>query len=140
MRLTVQTDYALRALMFLAVNGGQHRIDDIAAHYAVSKNHMMKVAQRLVGEGFVASVRGRGGGLVLARPPESINLGTVVRRLEGISQFVECFDLELNSCRVTGNCGLKHALAGGVEAFMKHLDGFTLADLVRNRAAFLQVA
>ncbi len=140
MRLTVQTDFALRTLMYLAVNPGQHRIDDVAAHYAISKNHLMKVVQRLAAEGFIASARGRGGGLMLAAAPEAINLGTVVRRMEGISQFVECFDPATNSCRATPSCGLKHALSGAVEAFMKHLDGFTLADLVRNRAAFLQVA
>ncbi len=140
MRLTVQTDYALRVLMYLAVNDGQYRIEEIAAHYDISKNHLMKVAQRLSTEGFIKSTRGRGGGLMLAHPAAAINLGRVARRLEGVDQFVECFDPGTNNCRATPSCGLKHALAGGVEAFMKHLDQFTLADLVRKPTAFLAAA
>ncbi|NJS14505.1 MAG: Rrf2 family transcriptional regulator [Sphingopyxis sp.] len=136
MRFTMHTDFALRTLMFLAVKPGQHTIDTIADHYGISRNHLMKVAQRLVAEGFVTSTRGRGGGLQLARPAETINLGAVVRALEDVGGFVECFDAATNQCRVTPACGLRGILAGGVAAFMRHMDGYSLADLVPNPDRF----
>lgn len=136
MRLSVQTDFALRTLMYLAVNDGHHSIADIADGYGISKNHLMKVAQRLAAEGFVTSVRGRGGGLALNGKPEAINIGAVVRNMEDCSTFVECFDPLKNTCVVTPSCGLRGILAGGVESFMKHLDGFTLADLIGDPVAF----
>lgn len=136
MRLTVQTDFALRTLMFLSVSEGHQTIDVIARHYGISKNHLMKVAQRLVAEGYVESQRGRGGGLALARAPEALNLGALVRRFEDVGAFVECFDQTTNQCVATPACGLKHILAGGVGAFMAHLDQYTLADLVVDRRLF----
>ena len=136
MRLTYQTDFALRTLMFLAVTEGHQTIDTVANHYRISKNHLMKVAQRLVAEGFAVSVRGRGGGLALARPAKEINVGQLVRVFEDVGTFVECFDPVTNRCPASPACGLRHVLAGGVTAFMAHLDKFSLADLVRNRAVF----
>ena len=130
MRMSVQTDYALRTLMFLAVKEGHHSIADIARAYGISKNHLMKVAQRLTAEGFVESVRGRGGGLRLSRPPAALNVGAVVRIMEDTGTFVECFDAATNTCVVTPACGLRHALAGALEAFARHLDQFSVADLI----------
>ena len=135
MRLTVQTDFALRTLMFLSVREGHQTIDVIARHYGISKNHLMKVAQRLVAEGYVESQRGRGGGLALAHAPEALNLGAIVRKFEDVGSFVECFD-PTNQCAATPACGLKHILAGGVAAFMAHLDHYSVADLVKERASF----
>lgn len=132
MRLSVQTDYALRTLMFLAVEDGHHSIAEIARAYGISKNHLMKVAQRLTAEGFVESVRGRSGGLKLARPAEALNVGAIVRVMEDTGTFVECFDAATNSCVVTPACGLRHVLGGALEAFTQHLDQFTVADLIPN--------
>lgn len=136
MRLSVQTDYALRTLMFLAVKDGHHPIAEIARQYGISKNHLMKVAQRLAAEGFVESLRGRSGGLQLARPAAMLNVGIIVRIMEDMGNFVECFDPATNQCVVTPSCGLRHALAGAVEAFTQHLDQFTVADLIGDRANF----
>ena len=130
MRLSVQTDYALRTLMFLATKEGHHSIADIARAYGISKNHLMKVAQRLTAEGFVDAVRGRNGGLNLARPPRDLNVGAVVRIMEDTRTFVECFDAKTNACVVTPACGLRHALAGALESFARHLDQYSIADLV----------
>jgi Rrf2 family transcriptional regulator, nitric oxide-sensitive transcriptional repressor len=138
MRLTVQTDFALRTLMFLGASEGHQTIEVIARHYGISRNHLMKVAQRLVAEGYVESVRGRGGGLALARPPEALNLGTIVRAFEDVGTFVECFDPVTNRCAATPACGLKHMLAGGVAAFMAHLDKFNVADLITDRQMFAE--
>lgn len=136
MRLSLQTDYALRTLMFLAVKGGHHSIADIARAYGISKNHLMKVAQRLTAEGFVESVRGRSGGLKLARPADTLNIGAIVRMIEDTGTFVECFDASTNSCVVTPVCGLRHILAGALEAFARHLDQFSVADIVTDLEGF----
>ncbi len=133
MKLTTQTDYALRMLMFLATHDGSQKIDDIARTYAISKNHLMKVAQRLVSAGFVNSQRGRGGGLTLARDPGEINIGAVVRATETTDQFVECQMRSDNNCILTPVCGLKPILADAVAAFLGHLDQFTLADISKDR-------
>ena len=136
MRLSVQTDYALRTLMFLAVKDGHHSIAEIAHAYGISKNHLMKVAQRLAAEGFVEGVRGRSGGLKLARPANALNVGSIMRIMEDTGTFVECFDVATNSCVVTPACGLRHALAGALEAFARHLDQFTIADLVPDSKSY----
>ncbi len=136
MRLTVQTDFALRTLMFLSVSEKHQTIDVIARHYGISKNHLMKIAQRLVAEGYVDSQRGRGGGLALAGPPETLNLGDIVRKFEDVGSFVECFDQTTNQCVATPACGLKHILASGVGVFLAHLDQYTVADLVADRTMF----
>lgn len=130
MRLSLHTDLALRTLMFLAVSDGNRSIAQIAKAYGVSKNHLMKIAQRLVAEGFVEAARGRNGGLQLARPASGINVGVVVRRIEDTGTFVECFDPATNSCVITPNCQLRHALSGALEAFSRHLDQFSIADMV----------
>ena len=138
MRLSLHADYALRTLMYLAVHDGHRSIGEIATAYEISKNHLMKVAQRLVSEGFVDAVRGRSGGLQLARPADQINVGRVTRTMEETGSFVECFDPATNSCIITPACQLRHILSGGLEAFFQHLDRFCLADLVKNPAALRQ--
>ncbi len=122
--------------MFLATKDGHHSIAEIAETYAISKNHLMKVAQRLAAEGFVHSARGRNGGLKLARPAEALNVGSIVRVMEETGSFVECFDPTTNNCVVSPVCGLRHALRGSVEAFLHHLDAFTVADLVGDVTGF----
>lgn len=138
MRLSFQTDYALRTLMLLAATEGHYSIAAIAEAYGISKNHLMKVAQRMVAEGFIESVRGRGGGLRLARPAATLNVGAVVRTMEDTGTFVECFNPAINTCVVTPVCGLRHTLAGALEAFAQHLDQFTIADLVPNPEQYRQ--
>lgn len=130
MRLNLQTDYALRLLMFLAVKQQQASIDEIATAYGISRNHLMKVGQRLTELGYVEARRGRGGGLTLAHSPENINVGKLVRLVESTGAFVECFDPQTNQCRITGVCGLQGALSLALGDFMARLDSYTVADLV----------
>lgn len=136
MQLNLQTDYALRVLMALAAGGRQASVEEIARQYGVSRNHLAKVAQKLQGEGFIATFRGRGGGMRLARPAEQIVVGDVVRRFENLDSFVACF--AGGGCAVDGSCGLKPALGGALAAFLDHLDGYRLSDLVPDRPAFLE--
>ena len=135
MRLSLHADYALRTLMYLAVHDGHRSIGEIAGAYGISKNHLMKVAQRLVAEGFIEAVRGRTGGLRLAQAADQVNVGRVVRRMEETGSFVECFDPATNSCVIMPACQLRHALAGALEAFFRHLDRYSRADLAKSPVA-----
>ncbi|HZR38193.1 MAG TPA: Rrf2 family transcriptional regulator [Nevskia sp.] len=136
MRLTCHTDYSLRLLMLLALEPGRlHTIEEVASRYGVSRNHLMKVALTLARGGFVESVRGRGGGLRLARPAAAIGVGAVVRATEDNFDIVECFDQGGNNCSVTSACRLKRVLHEAVSDFLKALDRHTLADLVASPAA-----
>lgn len=129
MQLSLQTDYALRILMALAASDEQLSVEWIASHYNISRNHLAKVAQGLQAEGFVTTYRGRSGGMRLAREAEAINVGEVVRRFENLSSFVSCMPGG-NGCAINGACGLKPAVSGALSAFLDHLDGFTLAEIV----------
>ncbi|CAH1661409.1 RrF2 family transcriptional regulator [Chelatococcus asaccharovorans] len=136
MRLTTHTDYALRVLMTLAVmeDGQLVTIEELADRHRISRNHLMKVAQTLVGLGLVKGVRGRRGGLALARSPEDIRMGTVVRMLETDMELVACLGGGPATCALAGLCRLTGAFRGAIEAFFDELDRLTLADLVFNRA------
>lgn len=141
MQLTLKTDYALRILMALASTDAVLSVDWLAAHYRISRNHLAKVAQALTAAQLVTTTRGRSGGMRLARPPAEINVGAVVRRFERFEGFVACMGGE-QPCAIEAACGLKPALGGALEAFLTHLDRFTLADIARRpdtiRALLLQ--
>jgi len=140
MRLTRHTDYSLRLLMLLAIEPDtRHTIEEIARRYGISRNHMMKVAQTLTQGGFVESLRGRGGGLRLARESAAINLGAVVRACEDNFVLVECFDHERNNCIVTPACGLRGPLEEALAAFLSVLDRYSLADLVSRPGTLLSM-
>ena len=134
MQLTTYTDYSLRVLMYLAVHGGElATIEEIADAYAISRGHLMKVVHQLGLAGYVETVQGRGGGLRLAREPEQIRVGEVVRRTEDNMVLVECFDPKESNCRIEPACGLRLVLKEALESFFRTLDGYTLADLVAPR-------
>ncbi|UKK83645.1 Rrf2 family transcriptional regulator [Sphingopyxis sp. BSN-002] len=136
MRLSLHSDYALRILMALGATGEQMSVDEIAGHYGVSRNHLAKVAQRLQGLGYVATQRGRGGGMRLARQTGEINVGAVVRQFENLDTFVECMDAATSTCPVRGACGLQGVLGGALGAFVRYLDDYTLADLLPQPGRF----
>lgn len=136
MQLNLHSDYALRILMALAAKGGRLSVDDVSRQYGISRNHLAKVAQELQAQGYVTTIRGRNGGMELAREPHEIMVGAVVRNFESLDSFASCFD-EGTGCAVNGVCGLKPALASALDAFLVHLDSYNLADLVPDRSAFL---
>ncbi len=140
MRLTVQTDYALRMLMHLACRAGALvTIHEIAERYGISKNHLVKVAHGLGRAGFIETLRGRSGGLRLARPAEEIPVGTVARHTEQNSALVECFPGGSGGCLVMPHCKLKGVLAEAQEAFFAVLDRYTVHDLVKRNPALLEL-
>lgn len=134
MKLNVFTDYSLRVLIYLAAAPGRRAtIGEIAAAFGISAHHLTKVVHFLGKAGYLANVRGKGGGLSLARPAEHIGVGEVVRLSEGADQPAECFDRAHNRCAIAGVCRLSGALAQAMQAFHAVLDGYTLQDLVSNR-------
>lgn len=129
MYLTQHTDYGFRVLLYAAANSEQLvNIAAIAEHYDISKSHLMKVVAALARGGFLESVRGKAGGLCLARSPDLINVGAVVRYLEPM-KLVECMSGS-EQCIIAANCRLAQILGGAAQAFLHYLDGFTLADLL----------
>lgn len=126
MRLRRFTDYALRVLIYAAERPGQWLpIPQIAAAHAISENHLVKVVHQLGRLGYLDTRRGRGGGVRLARPPQDIRLGEVVRRVEGDDPMVDCADCVL----AVRGCGLDGALQRGLQAFYAALDRQSLQDL-----------
>ncbi len=134
MKLTLYTDYSLRVLIFLASKQTDElsNIKEIAEAYGISKNHLMKVTYELGKMGMIDTIRGRNGGIRLAKELEDINIGKLVRATEEDFHLVECFDKEHNSCVITPVCGLKHVLGRALNAYLSVLDEYTLADLVQN--------
>lgn len=131
MRLTTFSDYSLRTLIYLGLRPDRLvTIADVATAYDISANHLMKVVHQLAQSGEVATVRGQHGGLRLARRPQDINIGAVVRRTEPDMQLVPCFGSE-SGCRIQPECFLASVLDEALSAFLGVLDRYTLADLLR---------
>lgn len=129
MRLTRYTDYSLRTLIYVALHEpAQSSIGEIARAYDISENHLTKVVHQLGRLGLIRTIRGRGGGLRLALPPDQIVIGQVVRQTEDDLSLVECFSS--SRCAITAPCRLKRALGQALAAFLAVLDGYTLADLL----------
>jgi Rrf2 family transcriptional regulator, nitric oxide-sensitive transcriptional repressor len=129
MRLTAFTDFGLRALMRLAGEPSRSfSTNEIATEFGISRNHLTKVVRDLAEGGFVSTQRGAGGGFRLARSPQSITLGEVVRTLEQRHALVECFRDDGGACVLTPRCRLKSRLAVAREAFLQELDATTLAE------------
>lgn len=134
MRLTAYTDYTLRVLMYLSLryeSGGLATIEEIAAAYDISRNHLMKIVHQMAGAGLLDTVRGRSGGVRLARDPSTISVGMVVRLAENDFALVECFEPGKESCcAISPACNLTRGLRRALDAFMLELDRLTLRDAV----------
>lgn len=131
MQLTNFTDYALRGLMYLAARPEKLcTVREVADHYGISHNHMVKVMHRLSQLGYIQSAKGKGGGIRLAGDAPSLRLGELVRQLEPNLALVECFNLKTNSCRIVQSCQLKHYLQEAEASFLDTLNKYTLADAV----------
>jgi Rrf2 family nitric oxide-sensitive transcriptional repressor len=130
MRLTTLYDYALRVLMYAgAADDRLITIEETARVYGISRAHLMKVVNLLTRTGYLKGVRGRSGGFTLARPPEEINLGALVRAVEPDFALVECF-VTGNQCVITGCCRLPNVLNEALNSFVATLDRHTLRDIM----------
>jgi Rrf2 family transcriptional regulator, nitric oxide-sensitive transcriptional repressor len=135
MQLTTFTDYGLRCLMYLAARPGRlSSVKEISEYYVISRNHLVKVVHRLAQLGYVDSSKGKGGGIKLAKNPETIRLGDVVEQLEPNMEMVECFNQQTNCCRITDACQLKSYLFEAERSFLDTLNQYTLADTVSSQA------
>jgi Rrf2 family nitric oxide-sensitive transcriptional repressor len=134
MRLTLYTDYTLRVMIYLTLKHAEGRvatIEEMARAYGISRNHLMKIVHELSQHGFIETTRGRAGGARLARAPQRISVGEIVRMAEKDFAVVACHDSASEpQCAVLPACNLKRALRRAVDAFMRELDRLTLADAV----------
>lgn len=134
MQLTRFSDLGLRLLMYLAVNERETppvTVAEVAQQFNIARNHLVKVAATLSKHGYIQSLRGRTGGIALARAADQIKVGDLVRVLEGAEQLIDCAGLQ---CVLNPACGLKSALQQALSAFYQTLNQYTLADTLRGRA------
>ena len=134
MRLTKQTNHAIRIMMYCGANHGKlSQIPEIAIAYGLSEPFLFKILQALTKGGLVESVRGRNGGIRLSRDPAEITLSEVVRITEDNFEMAECFREEGTDCPLVDSCELNSALREALGAFFNILDKYTIADLSVNR-------
>lgn len=139
MRLTTFSDYAMRTLVYLGLQHGQlATIANIAQAYGISENHLMKVVHLLGQRGYVETLRGKGGGLRLARAPERINIGELLRVTEGNTGLLECLDGE-SACCIQPACKLMGILREAQAAMFAVLDRHTLADLLQSEGPLARI-
>lgn len=130
MNLTVHTDYAFRTMLLLAVRSPKSAtIQEIATRYNISRGHLMVLVHKLGNRGFLENIRGRGGGIRLARPASEIRLDEIVRATEPGFRLVECFEPGSNQCLITPHCRLQGILGEALEAWFAVLGKYTLAQL-----------
>jgi Rrf2 family nitric oxide-sensitive transcriptional repressor len=136
MHLTLRSNNAMRLLMYCALAGGRVApVGAIARACNMSEAHLAKIANRLAEAGFVETVRGRGGGVRLARAPAAIIEGAVVRATETGACMTECLDPETNTCPLVAACRFRGVVQRAYAAFLAVLDGYTLADLTEDGSA-----
>lgn len=135
MQLTSYSDYSLRVLLYLALRPDTRvTITEIHQAYDISRNHLVKVVHQLSKLGWVSTTRGKSGGIMLAMPPEKINLGTVIQQTEPHMNILECFDKENNTCAITSACDLKRVMYKARKAFLDVLHEYNLGDLLGRRS------
>jgi Rrf2 family transcriptional regulator, nitric oxide-sensitive transcriptional repressor len=129
MRLSLQTDYALRTLLFLATRTGRTTVADVAGFFGISAHHVGKVVHQLGRLGYVRNHRGPGGGIELARGPGSITVGRVILDFEGNTHLLDCVGSP-GVCVIQPGCTLRGVLAEAERLQMDYLNSVTLEDLL----------
>ncbi len=134
MRLTQQTNYSVRILLYCAANPDRpSRVADVASSFDMSETHLFKILKVLVDGGFVRTVRGRNGGVMLARPAGEITVGAVIRAAEENFALADCFDEGGHECPLVSNCEYNRILREALGAFFGVLDRYTIADIAEGR-------
>lgn len=130
MQLTSFTDYGLRTLMYLAARSDQQSsVKEIAEHFDISRNHLVKVVHRLSQLSYIETTKGKGGGVKIAAHSANLRLGDLIAELEPNMTTVECFNAETNTCSITDSCQLKHYLFEATQTFISTLNQYRLSDL-----------
>ncbi len=138
MKLTSYTNYALRSLQLAALHSPNLiKVDDVARIHQLSRPHVVKIVHELGKSGYLRTIRGRNGGFTLARSPQNIIVGDVVRQMEGPLDVVECFNPDTNTCPLIGICKLSKAMMQATAAFLAVLDDLTIADIAANKGQLL---
>ncbi len=136
LKLTSYFDYSLRVLIYLGKRPEElATIGEIAGHFNISRNHLIKVVHQLGIKGFILTTRGRNGGMVLARPASQIGIGDLTRAMEPDFDLLECFNDAENQCILSAECSMKSIVFGASQAFLTELDRYTLDDIVKKSAA-----
>jgi Rrf2 family transcriptional regulator, nitric oxide-sensitive transcriptional repressor len=131
MQLSLRSDYSLRVLVYLGTHPDRVvTTQEVSIAYGISKHHLVRIIQALAEHGYIQIHAGRSGGITLAREPQHIPLGNVVRDSEPNMRLVECFDRATNTCRIAPCCSLKGMLREALEAFIASLNRHTLADIL----------
>jgi Rrf2 family nitric oxide-sensitive transcriptional repressor len=135
MQVSAYSDYSIRVLMHTALrHPARVTVDEVAETFGISRHHLVKVVHDLGRGGYLETRRGIGGGFTLAKPPEEIRLGDIVRLGEESGTVIDCMDRSSRTCRLLPCCRLKGVLDEAAAAFFAVLDGYTLADLVKQPA------
>ena len=131
MQLTLFTDYALRTLIYLALQPERElsTITEVAEKFQISRNHVVKIVHQLGVKGYIETVRGKHGGIRLAHMPEAINLRDVVSDMENVSCLLDC---QRENCLLSSGCRFQGILRKAIRAFLAVLGEFTLRDLVKD--------
>ena len=131
MQLTLFTDYALPTQVVLALQPEQHlsTITEVADRFSISRNHVVKIVHQLGMKGYIDTIRGKHGGIRLARASAEINLGDLIADMENMSCLMDC---QREGCRLSPGCRFQSIMRKAMRAFMAVLAEFTLADLVRD--------
>ncbi|MEP1931833.1 MAG: Rrf2 family transcriptional regulator [Roseibium sp.] len=130
MRLSLASDFALRILMATGQSDAPQTVDKLSSQLGLAKSHVMKIVAQLAKGGYLATTRGRGGGIRIARSLDDIRLGDVVRLIEPDLGVVGCLKPEPTVCTFLPRCALKGAMANAAEAFLDSLNTQTLATIL----------
>lgn len=132
MKLTSQTSYAIRMLMYCHSKGELATVKEVAKFYGLPERFLFKILLSLNAAGYMETLRGRNGGIRLARPADQIRLGDVIRDIEENFELAECFQAEGSDCPLVTSCGMNEALNRALAGFFDILNEYTIADLARN--------
>lgn len=135
MRLSLQTDYALRTLMYLGMASERTTVEQVSGFYQISPDHVAKVVSQLVRLGYVRSIRGSGGGIELGKPAGDITVGEVVTAFEGDVHLLECLGRE-GVCVIEDYCKLKKVLTTAENLQREYLKSVTLEEVLPPRSKF----
>lgn len=130
MQLTRYTDYSLRVLIYLALQeeGVRVTVSEISEHFDIPKNHLVKVVHHLGKLNYINTTRGKNGGICLAKKPEEMGVGDIIRNMEHNLKIVDC--QSPSACPILPICLLPSILSRAGDAFLNVLDQYTIAGLL----------